>query len=144
MENAPPPIFFEKINQKKIEEKKYNLNINNSKYELIISLFEQSKVVIFNFKLINSHCIDNNNKLIFYETNKTSSELVKLFLVNISNCQNPSTKILEKIEKFHIANNVTLQKSTNDKIINLIYKFKAIDNEDIEFIIELKKRRRNK
>ena len=139
MENAPPAIYFEKIIQNKIEEKEYYLNYNNCKYELIISLIECSKTIIFNFKLLSDINLDNN-KMIFYEANKTLSELITLFLVNLSKCQNPAQKILEKIDKFHITNNVALQESTNDEIINLIYSLKAVDNEDIEFIIELNKK----
>ena len=138
MENAPPP-FFEKIIRKKIKEKKYILNYNKNEYELIISLFEEKENIIFNFKLISNKNIENN-KIIFYENNKNSTELIKLFLINISKCQDSTKKILEKIEKFHTNKNVSLQQNTNSEIINLVYNLKTLDNEDIEFIIELTKK----
>ena len=145
--NCPPPSAFEK-NKKllnKTKEKIYYLNFDNNKYELIISLFnnigdKQEKV--FNFKLINNQSkIIGNDKLIYYENNKNTSELSKLFLINLSKCPSPESKILEKIEKFHLNNSVHLLKNDGcSNNINLIYILKAFDNDEIEFTIELIKK----
>ena len=142
--NCPPPSAFEKIEkyQNKLEEKCFYLNFDNNKYELIISLFDNNydkEEKIFNFKLIYSQkdIIDNDN-IIYYKSNKNTSELGKLFLLNLSKCSSPEKKILEKIEKFHINNNVKLQKSgDSENSINLIYILKTIDNDELKFIIEL-------
>ena len=139
--NCPPPLISEENKlQNKIEEKKYYLNFEDNKYEFIIFLFENenNKEKIFYFKLINIER-KNNDKNIYYESYKDINELIKLFLINISKCNDPIKKIFEKIEKFHSNNNVNIQKSnkTEVNILELIYTLKTLDNEDIEFKKEL-------
>ena len=145
IQNCPPPSAFEKVENppNKLQNKKFYLNFENNQYELIISLINNNydnQEKIFNFKLIpvQNNIIDNNKK-IYYENNKKLTELIKLFLINLSKCAQPETKILQKIEKFHLNNNVYLQKN-NKNILNLIYILKTIDNDDLEFIIELFKK----
>ena len=136
--NCPPPSVFEKNIKllNKTKEKSFYLNFDNNKYELIISLFNKSddkQEKVFNFKLINSQIkIIDNDKIIYYENNKDSTELSKLFLINLSKCSSPEDKILEKIEKFHLINSVYLQKKDDyDNTINLIYILKTFDNDEL-------------
>ena len=136
--NCPPPSYVKILN--KLEEKKYIFIFDKTKYELIISLYEKAhnkKDKNFNFKLINYE-EKVLNKIITYENNKTPNELMKLFLINASKCKEPIKIIFEKLEKFHSNNNVKIQKNnSSENSLDLIYTIKTIDNEDLEFRIEL-------
>ena len=143
--NCPPPSIYQENTKpkKKLNEKKYFLFFEKIKYELIISLFDNEydkEEKIFNFKLINSREIDYN-KNIYYENNKNLQELTKLFLINVSKCNNPINKIFEKIEKFHSNNSAYIQKNSNsENSLDLVYTLTTLDNEEIEFVIELLKK----
>ena len=139
MDKCPPPT----INlQTKINEKNYYLTYDNKKYKLIISIYDDEsneKGNLFKFKLMNAQNEYENN--IYYESSRNSSQLSKLFFINEQKIKDPISNILEKIEKFHSKNNVSLEKNnkSEDKL-NLVYTLKTIDNEEIELIIELNKR----
>ena len=149
IQNCPPPSVFEKVvkPQNILEEKHFYLTFDKNQYELIITLFDKNnnnQENKFNFKLIGvqNNINNNNNNKYYYENNKYLTELSKLFLINVSKCSEPEKKILEKIEKFHLNNNVYLQINNNNpnNILNLIYILKTIDNDDLEFTIELFKK----
>ena len=136
MDQCPPPIISL---QNKIDEKNYDLTFDNKKYKLIITIYEDEsneKDKLFKFKIINMQKENENN--IYYESSRNSSQLTKLFFINEQKIKDPISNILEKIEKFHSKNNVSLIKS-EDKM-NLVYTLKTIDNEEIELIIELNKK----
>ena len=138
--NCPPPSIYEKT--EKLSEKNYKINFNEKEYDLNISLYdnEQNKSEkIFNFKIIEPY--ESFKKLYSYETDKSTSELIKLFLINIPQNQNidKEKKIFEKIEKFHTNNNVQLVPKNLNNMIDLIYILKTYDDEDIKFVIELNK-----
>ena len=103
---TPPLLIFEK--NQKIEEKYYNLKINEKEYDLIISLYDNKlspKEKIFNFSLTEQK--ENNFS---YEADKNTNELIKLFLMDHDEINNKEIekKIFEKIEKFDTNNNVQL------------------------------------
>ena len=136
--NCPPPSVYEKT--EKILEKNYNIKYKENEYDLIISLYENKQnnlEKIFNFKLL--YPIDNLNKYISYENEKSTSELMKLFLINISENNDKEKKIFEKIEKFHLNNNVELIINKNTDIVDLVYILKTYDDEDIKFVVKLTK-----
>ena len=138
--NCPPPSIYQKT--EKLLEKKYNIKSDEKEYDLNISLYNNSQnnsEKIFNFKLIQHY--ESFKQIFSYETDKSTSELVKLFLINIPQNQNINLekKIFEKIEKFHTNNNVQLMPKNSDNFIELIYILKTYDDEDIKFIIELTK-----
>ena len=142
---CPAPISEEKEESKKqLEEKNYLLNLENEQHKLTISLNQEksnNEGKIFNFKLFNVINKNEDNKTIYYENNKSPSELIKLFLINSSKYDNPIQSIFDKIEKFHINNNATIQKKNNtENIIELLYTLKTIDNEELLFKIELYKK----
>ena len=144
--NCPPPLFTDKNHKlkKKLEEKNYSIDYDNNNYKLIISLYDdeapERKEKIFNFQLIKSYKIEDNKK-IYYESNKNLNELIKIFLINRNKCNDPIQKIFEKIEKFHSNKNVNIQKNNNsENSLDLIYTIKTLDNEEIEFKIELNKK----
>ena len=69
--NCPPPSYEKVLN--KLEEKKYFFIFDKTKYELIISLFDNEhnkEEKTFNFKLINYE-EKVLNKIITYSNNKT-------------------------------------------------------------------------
>ena len=137
--NCPPPSVYEKT--EKILEKNYNIKYKEKKYDLIITIYENKNndlEKIFNFKLL--YPIDNINKYYSYENEKSTGELTQLFLINILDNKDKEKKILEKIEKFHLNNNVELIINKNTDIIDLVYKLKTYDDEDIKFTIELSKK----
>ena len=138
--NCPPPSIYQKT--EKLLEKNYNIKSDEKEYDLNISLYNNSQnnsEKIFNFKLIQHY--ESFKQIFSYETDKSTSELVKLFLINIPQNQNINLekKIFEKIEKFHTNNNVQLMPKNSDNFIELIYILKTYDDEDIKFIIELTK-----
>ena len=138
--NCPPPSIYQKT--EKLLEKKYNIKSDEKEYDLNISLYnnnQNNSEKIFNFKLIQHY--ESFKQIFSYETDKSTSELVKLFLINIPQNQNINLekKIFEKIEKFHTNNNVQLMPKNSDNFIELIYILKTYDDEDIKFIIELTK-----
>ena len=138
--NCPPPSIYEKT--EKLSEKNYKINFNEKEYELNIALYDNKQnksEKIFNFKLIEPY--ESFKKLYSYETDKSTSELIKLFLINIPQDQNlaKEKKIFEKIEKFHTNNNVQLVPKNLNNMIDLIYILKTYDDEDIKFVIELTK-----
>ena len=139
---TPPPLAYEK--SEKISEKYYNIKNKEIEYDLIITLYENKQnnsEKIFNFQLL-LEAKDNLNKYYSYETEKSTSELIKLFLITLSNNKEKEKKILEKIEKFHMNNNVQIINNKNsENIIDLIYILKTYDDEDIKFVIELTKRK---
>ena len=139
--DCPPPSVYEKT--EKISEKNYKIKSNEKEYDLIISLYNNNyskSEKIFNFKLIEPY--ESFKKLYSYESDKSTTELIKLFLINISQNQNidKEKKIFEKIEKFHINNNVQIISKNTDNMIDLIYILKTYDDEDIKFVIELTKK----
>ena len=139
--DCPPPSVYEKT--EKISEKNYKIKTNEKEYDLIISLYNNNyskSEKIFNFKLIEPY--ESFKKLYSYESDKSTTELIKLFLINISQNQNidKEKKIIEKIEKFHINNNVQIISKNTDNMIDLIYILKTYDDEDIKFVIELTKK----
>ena len=139
--DCPPPSVYEKT--EKISEKNYKIKSNEKEYNLIISLYNNNyskSEKIFNFKLIEPY--ESFKKLYSYESDKSTTELIKLFLINISQNQNidKEKKIFEKIEKFHINNNVQIISKNTDNMIDLIYILKTYDDEDIKFVIELTKK----
>ena len=139
--DCPPPSVYEKT--EKISEKNYKIKSNEKEYDLIISLYNNNyskSQKIFNFKLIEPY--ESFKKLYLYESDKSTTELIKLFLINISQNQNidKEKKIFEKIEKFHINNNVQIISKNTDNMIDLIYILKTYDDEDIKFVIELTKK----
>ena len=136
MDKCPPPAVVDL--QNKIDEKYYYLTYDNKKYKLIISIHDESneKDKLLKFKLVNLQKENENN--IYYESSKNSSQLTKLFFINDQKIKDPVSNILEKIDKFHSKNNVSLIKS-EDKM-NLVYTLQTIDNENIELIIELNKK----
>ena len=138
--NCPPPSIYQKT--EKLLEKNYNIKSDEKEYDLNISLYnnnQNNSEKIFNFKLIQHY--ESFKQIFSYETDKSTSELVKLFLINIPQNQNINLekKIFEKIEKFHTNNNVQLMPKNSDNFIELIYILKTYDDEDIKFIIELTK-----
>ena len=138
--NCPPPSIYQKT--EKLLEKNYNIKYDEKEYDLNISLYnnnQNNSEKIFNFKLIQHY--ESFKRIFSYETDKSTSELVKLFLINIPQNQNINLekKIFEKIEKFHTNNNVQLMPKNSDNFIELIYILKTYDDEDIKFIIELTK-----
>ena len=138
--NCPPPSIYQKT--EKLLEKNYNIKSDEKEYDLNISLYnnnQNNSEKIFNFKLIQHY--ESFKQIFSYETHKSTSELVKLFLINIPQNQNINLekKIFEKIEKFHTNNNVQLMPKNSDNFIELIYILKTYDDEDIKFIIELTK-----
>ena len=139
--NCPAPtITF----QNKIDEKSYFLIYNDKKYELIISIYDDKsneKEKLFRFKLINIQKENENVNNIYYENVRYSSQLTKFFFINEQKTKNLTSSILEKIEKYHSNNNVSLGKNNkSEDIFDLIYTLKTIDNEEIELIIELNKK----
>ena len=139
--DCPPPSVYEKT--EKISEKNYKIKSNEKEYDLIISLYNNNyskSEKIFNFKLIEPY--ESFKKLYSYESDKSTTKLIKLFLINISQNQNidKEKKIFEKIEKFHINNNVQIISKNTDNMIDLIYILKTYDDEDIKFVIELTKK----
>ena len=139
--DCPPPSVYEKT--EKISEKNYKIKSNEKEYDLIISLYNNNyskSEKIFNFKLIEPY--ESFKELYSYESDKSTTELIKLFLINISQNQNidKEKKIFEKIEKFHINNNVQIISKNTDNMIDLIYILKTYDDEDIKFVIELTKK----
>ena len=133
--DCPPPSVYEKT--EKLSEKYYNIKHKENEYDLIITLYENKQnnsEKIFNFTLLKPE--GTLNKYYSYESEKSTSELIKLFLLNTS--ENTEKKIFERIEKFHLNNNVEIIDNKNyDNIIDLIYILKTYDNEDIKFTIEL-------
>ena len=144
--DVPPPLIANKKEKirNKLNEKNYLLNFENNQYKLIISLFEEEsnkEEKFFNFKLSDAkNKIEVNNNF-YYENNKNSSELISLFLINPSKSNNPAQIILDKIEKFHLNNNATLQKKNDSQdTLELLYTLKTLDNEELVFKIELYKK----
>jgi len=138
--NYPPPSVYEKT--EKLLEKNYKIKSDEKEYDLNISLYnnkQNNSEKIFNFKLIQQY--ESFKQIFSYETDKSTSELIKLFLINVPKNQNINLekKIFEKIEKFHTNNNVQLIPKNSDNFIDLIYILKTYDDEDIKFIIELTK-----
>ena len=130
--NCPPPSVYEKIEI--LSEKYYNIKTKENEYDLIITLFQNKSNMsekIFNFHLL-------LGKSYSYEKDKSTSELMKLFLLTESNEKDKEKKIFEKIEKFHTNNNVQIIHDKNsENEIDLIYILKTIDDDDIKFKIEL-------
>ena len=85
--DCPPPSVYEKT--EKISEKNYKIKSNEKEYDLIISLYNNNyskSEKIFNFKLIEPY--ESFKKLYSYESDKSTTELIKLFLINISQNHN--------------------------------------------------------
>ena len=137
--NCPPPSFFDKA--EKLSEKYFSIKYENKEYELIITLYDNKLNTldkIFNFQLLEQE--GDLNKYYSYENVKSTSELLKLFLISIPEDKDKEKKIFEKIEKFHVGNNVQIIKNKNsDNIFDLVYILKTYDDDDIKFIIELTK-----
>ena len=141
IQDSPPPLAYEK--NEKLSEKYYSIKNENKEYDLIITLYENklnNSENIFNFQLLEQE--DNLDKYYSYENAKCISELMKLFLISVPDDKekDKEKKILEKIEKFHLNNNVQIIKNKkNDNIFDLVYSLKTYDDDDIKFIIELTK-----
>ena len=127
--------------------KNYELTYNDKIYTLTLTSnlkFTNSPITPEKVKVINFNLKEKNPNLyediIFYDTEKTTEDLAKIFLIDTNENSSIEKIIFEKIDNFHSNNNVSIiEDANNENIINLKYTQKIIDNHYYEIKIELNK-----
>ena len=144
MDSAPVVIINEEPEN---ITKNYELTYNDKIYTLTLTSnlkFTNSPITPEKVKVINFNLKEKNPNLyediIFYDTEKTTEDLAKIFLIDTNENSSIEKIIFEKIDNFHSNNNVSIiEDANNENIINLKYTQKIIDNHYYEIKIELNK-----